>query len=300
MTLESKFELTSYELKDLNLMAQKLAEHNAAYGVGARFGKSLAAGLLARVSDGEQSLDSAMRNAANESVSDGNVGITALRAKFGEVAKAYGIRFEEKPGLDDSAPIGEVMVVIDHPSVFLDRIESLISKITDENQAIFLKAVVKDFSIFIKTEEGKQDEHLLSRLDEVVQMLEPLSENQLLDVRVLREVSKHHRSGELEGYLEAEEAGLWNKPGVGFGPGDWVRDITADLLDEQWSKAVTVLERQKPQGSVYNDLQSHLLECIVHSDGLLDSMEYLTPEQREEFRNILKKYTPRLVGNLSA
>lgn len=75
---------------------------------------------------------------------------------------------------------------------------------------------------------------------------------------------EHGRIGDLREFVSCEEKNLFAEPGKSFGPGDWHKDSSPDLLEGRWNGAINALELAygNPRAkALAEQLHSHLLKC---------------------------------------
>lgn len=114
-----------------------------------------------------------------------------------------------------------------------------------------------------------------------------LSEN----VSQLSTYIEHGQKGDLREYILAERSGLFKKQGKNFGPADWQIDSSPSSLEARWKNAIKIVRDTKVNPNAQElsrSLSSHLLECIKYAITNLETITYLSEENKEACREILR------------
>lgn len=112
--------------------------------------------------------------------------------------------------------------------------------------------------------------------------------------------SQHARAGDLREFVAIESSGYLWEPGQYFGPADWERDTTPEMLGEKWDGALNILimARDNPKAQVlYQQLKNHLAKCAAIARQVVQSQEvneYYTAERRSEMDGVLEEAEKRL------
>lgn len=109
-------------------------------------------------------------------------------------------------------------------------------------------------------------------------------------VEGLEELLNHSKDGNLREFIALKTSGLMQEPGKGFGPADWVKDVSPDGLSQRWGKALLILHvmQDNPKAhEMYKQLLDQLNKCIPLAKNNLSGVEYYTPERRAELAEIL-------------
>lgn len=115
----------------------------------------------------------------------------------------------------------------------------------------------------------------------------------------LEELLAHSKEGNLREFIALKTSGLMQEPGVGFGPADWVKDVSPDGLSQRWDRAFLILSamRENPKAhEMYKRLFAQLNTCMPIAKNNLSEVKYYTPEHRAELAEILNDVQQKLVG----
>jgi len=113
------------------------------------------------------------------------------------------------------------------------------------------------------------------------------------------EYLEHSRAGNLREFVALRTSGLLQEPGNGFGPADWQIDASPQFLQRKWLEALRLLRhlRNNPKSQeMYKQLFDHLNKCMNISLSSVDGIGYITPERKEEFKQILSDSKDSLSG----
>ena len=138
-----------------------------------------------------------------------------------------------------------------------------------------------------------EEKGMLENLDSIVDVFKKLKD--AVRIQHLEHYALFHRTNRLPQYLETEREGLWQQPEEGFGPADWVKDISPEELEQKWKSALSVLPSQETLGDtgVSKELRDHLLTCIKSARETIKTTSW-SEEIKQSFREIMKKYEEEL------
>jgi hypothetical protein len=247
-------------------------------------------------------MDKAGAEVAIESAQDARVGLAEFQTKHAKILNRFGlsIAHEAGEGLRHGLPSGPISIRVTDVNAFLRYAQSvkpvMASGSNSENPfGTLLQTIEKQVRGTDFEHPSPDGQSLLENLDMVAAAFKRIGPD--LETRNLDAYARYQKEGRLQQYLTVEREGLWHNAGGGFGPADWVGDITPRLLDEKWKKAVGMLRSQQELGKVgvAKELKDHLLSCIEKATERLTKMNWTKDYNfRDDFEKIMSKHAAEI------
>ncbi len=284
--------------EQLTQLISDLADHNDEHGAGAQMGKSLGRAFGSMIESGEKDLNISKNQAETtlESAQAARTRLEELTTKYEAVIGRFGLALNHRSseGLRYGLPSGPLALRITDARPFIRYLQSLknttqSSETTRGAFAELLKSVEQQLRESDSEHPSPATQSILENIDEINAAFTQCSSD--IDTTRLSAYAEFQKTGRLAEFIRVENAGLWQIPGKGFGPGDWYRDASPNFLENKWAGALTVLKEQKLLGErgVSAELRAHLLTCL---NG---AIAHLPDFQREEqvkiaFSTTMEKY----------
>lgn len=102
---------------------------------------------------------------------------------------------------------------------------------------------------------------------------------------------EHGKTGDLREYMMIETRSLLSEPGKFFGPADWQKDSTKEMLEARWNEAIAILELSRLNPNAVNlseQLYLHLSSSVGVALESIKTLSYFTPENRAKMETILE------------
>ena len=284
---------------ELSVLINDLKEHNSHQGPGAQMGRAMAR-MLGAVIEGEQpNIPKAQAEVALESAREARIGLGELKTKHERTLARFGLNIahEQSKSLQYGLPSGPISMRIENVHSFLKYAQSIkpLARTDDTTANPFntlLDSVMQQIAAIDFMHVSPIDRSMLENLDALAGAFRKIDPN--LDLSRLEHYALFNKTNRLPNYIAVERENLWQNPGKGFGPADWVKDISPANLDSYWQKAVEVLKDQyrlHNQGGVGYELRDHLLFCIDKAAENLEQIPWSASyDHKEDFEKILKKY----------
>jgi len=288
-------------LRLLSTLIADIENHNKDHGYGALWGKTIARGLTGVMEDQTLDFEKAQEETAREMSASTHVNLTELQARHKDTLETIGLDIAHKPSRNDSENIsGEVYIKLSDAEKFLSYLKSLTVTELDRQTVSIFQSLIKnlEYEIHTRAREGTLADYsnTFDQLGEISQYFSAVSPE--LDLTLINTYKKFNDTGRLEEYIIVDQEGLWDEPGLSFGPADWVKDITPEGLKEKWEKALEILNEQEAKQNlgVAPELREHLLKCITIANDILDTLNW-GESTKVEMRKILSAYTQKLRGS---
>lgn len=298
-----KTEQVDVPLASFKTVLDLVREHNARTSGGALIGKKLAQMLLNKTRGEEE--QKTPQELEEEDAIAAHSSSLMLASGHEETLRSTGLSIEtgraRRSTSDSSA--GAIVAVTD-PELFLSYISSPRMHAARESEPREFESAVLLMEQFLRKQVASMefgslsssDKRALSSLPQIARALGHLAPGP--DAEALAAYARMSTSEKkLEQYLAVEDAGLWLAPRKGFGPADWVIDITPEHLQEKWSEALATLREQEALGrdGVGAELKDHLLTCVSAAAARLSETTW-SAEIKEKMSTILKSASAQLVG----
>ncbi len=295
VTSLSDFRKNSSE--QLTQLIAELANHNHDHGPGAQMGKSLARAFGSLIENGEDSFNigKSQADTALESAQAARTNLGELTTKYEAVLARFGLTLNHSASesLRYGLPSGPLALRVTDARPFIRYLQSLKGTIeSTETKAAFVE-LVKSVERQIKESDPEHPspstQSVIENIDEIIAALSHCASD--IDTSLLSAYAQFQKTNRLQAYMQVDDAGLWRSPGEGFGPADWIVDISAEHLDKKWSDALSVLISQtalKEKG-VAVELREHLLMCIEKSLEKLPTTSW-NESTKDVFKEILLKF----------
>lgn len=270
VTYETNGQTIQIDLKDVNKLFSDIHRYNDQFSLGSMMARIIRSRIESANEDGNetptigeeeqnQQIDAFFLASAHKNILE-NIGIS-----LEPVAGKTGIIISE----GDAAEAGQMrMNVYNHENFtsFLgaldpQQIETTGTKHHLEGLSSTLAQQVLDsYDLQAPGEEAIQ---LFSGLEKIVNEYKRLEMKGA--VKNLETYLDHGKIGDLREYVAIERKGLLYEPKSGhFGPGDWQRDSTVNMLQARWDEALTVLKMTKDNpnaAKLYEQLRNNLTLC---------------------------------------
>src|SRR3989344_989088 len=288
--------------ESLSSLITAIEEHNRNFSRGATMGRAIGGMLSATIDEKELNTEELRQNVVADQTAGAHVGLTKLRAEHEKTLRQFGLDLVGESQTESPGVSGEVVLEIKDPDIFIRRIRTLRPLLTNEHTAekahIVIAGVVENLERQIAQTDFTKSRDATNAADSLPAITEAFQDVDLsIDLARLKTYARFQTSGRLEQYLEVERRGLWEAPGKGFGPADWVTDTTPEMLDGRWQDAIAVLRQQERQSNsgVAEELRDHLITCISHASEKLETLSW-PDETKEEMQRILSDRTKDLHG----
>ncbi len=286
--------------EQLSNLITDLENHNREHGSGAQMGKTLGRMLGAVIDREEPDLQKVGADVFLETAQGARTGLAELNTKHEQVLNRLGLHLshEANASLKSGFPSGPISMRIKNVQSFLRYAQSLKPVPTGEGTTpqsfnVLLNQVEKQVAGIDFQHISPIEKDVLENLDALTAVFGRIGGD--LNVQRLENYARFQKVGKLPQYLVVEREGLWHEPGDGFGPANWITDITPHLLEEKWGKAHGVLRVQEKLGStgVAEELRQHLLRCIEKANERLPTTTW-SEEIKDAFREIMEKYATEI------
>lgn len=108
---------------------------------------------------------------------------------------------------------------------------------------------------------------------------------------------KHENTGNLSEFINIQNKNLLQKPGEGFGPGNWQADISPEEFLKRWDDAITILQSTKEDlrdPDLYKDLKTNLRQSVDFALDETPKIAYISDKVKSVFINILGEIKQKL------
>jgi hypothetical protein len=278
-------------VKGIFLILDQIDIHNRQHGSSALMGKQLAHAITSSVGLGDSD-----KSPQLDHQNEAHLAITQLRSVLVNDLSDWGLNITARLNNDeDQVLAGDVSLAVSDVQRFIKRIQ-----ISDQE----LSKLGLDKRTQLKNQIITLIENTTTDVD-LKELTATLTNCNFLGEWSSTFKNYHHiaEAGELSTYTDIRKRGLFNNPGEGFGPADWVRDSTPPSLKEMWGKAIASLNDAEVRGATVTAqlLRDHLLMCAAHSHELVGNLEYWKNREGavDEFRAVIVSVTQQLVGQVT-
>lgn len=280
-------------VRDFNALFADIENFNSQFSMGSIMASLLISNVGSEDGGNESNLSSVDKDAQALTAS----GISLIHEG---ILSKVGLELEPVSGKNatlfsgtETAGEGEMRVNLKDNSKFLSFIRSIslkeskgpeLRKNLGNLSDILARQIIDHYNLKEPSDEALK---LLGGLGNIVNEYKRL---EIDSVRKLETLLAHSRKGDLLEYLAVQQQGLLNEPGKNFGPADWQRDATPKYLKDHWSRALQVLELTRKNANaqdLYQTLFPHLDNCLGIAIQNLDTLEYLSEEQKKNLRDVL-------------
>ncbi len=269
-----------------------------------QLGRALAQTIIQTVDpvDSQKSIEEIQAGVHAENTVSAQAEFIPLVTKNKEALDSFGL-FVSRPHsyLDPYETYDGAAFNIKNIDSFLKNVDAISLVAGTYSSETFKKLLddIKSQVFFNNVEETTEPiKELNERLVQIVDVLHKVAPQ--YDFKELDAYSKFSKLGRLKNYITVEREYLWAEAGHGFGPADWVRDISPEDLEKKWSNALNILRLQEMEEGigVAVELRDHLLKCITIAYETVNTLQYLE-NYKDHFNPVLLKYTQALIGNKS-
>ncbi|HOY61497.1 MAG TPA: hypothetical protein PK045_03260 [Candidatus Woesebacteria bacterium] len=288
----------SVDLQDVNKLFSDMEKYNNHFSIGNMLARTLITQFkLEKNSDQTQFLS----GVANET-DDQQINAFFLISAHQNLLNNIGLVLEPVSGkatvmIDDGDSVGngEMRVNLNDQERFTSFLGVLtpeqvndtgIKRGLEEISRVLGRQILDKYDLQTPEEEAMQ---LFMGLDRIIAEYKRLEMGK--SVFRLENYLNHGKTGDLREYVIIEKRGLLSKPGKSFGPADWQKDSSKEMLEARWDEAISVLEMSKlnPKAKILSEqLYLHLSMCVDVALESISSLEYLTPENRQKMQLILE------------
>lgn len=275
-----------------------LETHNEEQSAGSRMGKTLGRFIMSAIDDEKPDMQKTQADVTIETAQEARVGLAELNTKHQKILERFGLILSHQAGegLKHGLPSGPISMRIENVHSFLRYTQSVPAAPDSTNGGLeafktLLKAVEEQIASINFQHPSPEEKSLLENIEMLRDSFKRLAP--ALDLTRLQHFVDF--KDRLESYLTIERAELWTRPGEGFGPADWVRDITPERLEENWAAALKTLQAQEALGDTgaAPELREHLMMCINRASDQLLSLSW-REETKKKLQEILEKYKEAL------